>query len=281
MKKLLFLMMFLALLIGCSEDGSITLLNDEPLSFGKSMLEDLPIKERDPQSILDLTIYPNDSHEWGENVTGVKTKLNTNDQVMALTFDACGGPHGSQFDEKLINYLIENDIPATLFVNKRWIEGNYELFIELAEHPLFQIENHGTNHLPVSIDGKEAWGIKGTNSHEEIVNEVMENHRFITNLTGIEPTLFRSGTAYYDEVAVQIVKDLGFEAVNFDILGDAGGTYSKEQVKQALLSAENGSIALLHMNQPTSGTAEGVIEAIPVLKELGYKFVLLGEYNLK
>ena len=30
--------------------------------------------------------------EWGEKVTGVKTRLGTNQKVIALTFDACGGP---------------------------------------------------------------------------------------------------------------------------------------------------------------------------------------------
>ena len=43
--------------------------------------------------------------EWGENVAGVKTRLNTNRKVIALTFDACGGPKGSGFDGELIHYL--------------------------------------------------------------------------------------------------------------------------------------------------------------------------------
>ncbi len=33
--------------------------------------------------------------EWGEVVKGVKTRLNTDQKVLALTFDACGGPIGS------------------------------------------------------------------------------------------------------------------------------------------------------------------------------------------
>ncbi len=36
--------------------------------------------------------------EWGETVTGVKTRLATNDRVIALTLDACGSPHGKGFD---------------------------------------------------------------------------------------------------------------------------------------------------------------------------------------
>lgn len=42
--------------------------------------------------------------EWGENVTGVKSKINTNDKLIAITMDACGSPHGMGFDKKLINF---------------------------------------------------------------------------------------------------------------------------------------------------------------------------------
>ncbi|WP_238378825.1 polysaccharide deacetylase family protein [Halalkalibacillus sediminis] len=230
---------------------------------------------------LDLDSYPTESTEWGENVTGVKNKLATDEQVVALTFDACGGPHGSKYDEELIEYLIDEEIPATLFVNKRWILSNEELFQELSDNPLFQIENHGTDHLPLSVEGKEAWGIEGTESPEDVYHEVVENHRLITDLTGQEPSNFRSGTAFYDEVAVEIVNDIGLEVVNFDILGDAGGTYSSDEVERSLLGATAGSIALLHMNQPESGTADGVKNAIPHMKEKGFEFVLLEEYDLE
>src|SRR3989304_1094572 len=57
--------------------------------------------------------------EWGEAVKGVKTRLNTDQRVLALTFDACGGPKGSNYDEKLIQYLEEEKIPATLFISGR------------------------------------------------------------------------------------------------------------------------------------------------------------------
>ncbi len=213
--------------------------------------------------------------EWGEQVTGVKTRIKTDNKKIALTFDACGGDYGSGYDEELISFLIEENIPATLFINQRWIMANQEIFLELANHPNFQIENHGTEHLPLSVNGGEAWGIQATTSPEEVYEEVMQNHETVQALVGKKMTLFRSGTAYYDEVAVKIVQSLGYEVVNYDILGDAGATYTSEQVKNALLQAKPGSIALLHMNQPQSGTAEGVKKAIPLLREQGFEFVTL------
>jgi len=224
---------------------------------------------------VDLDRFNRSPVEWGERVTGVKTHFQTDEKEIALTFDVCGGHYGNDYDAELIEFLRAEQVPATLFVNERWIHANETLFLELAADPLFQIENHGTNHAPLSVNGGEAWGIAATNSVEEVYDEIMSNHQTVRNLTDREMSLFRSGTAYYDEVAVELAEALGYTVVNFDILGDAGATYSSDEVKRALLQAEPGSIALLHMNQPTSGTAAGVKEAVSVLREKGFEFVLL------
>jgi peptidoglycan/xylan/chitin deacetylase (PgdA/CDA1 family) len=69
--------------------------------------------------------------------------------------------------------------------------------------------------------------------------------------------------------------------VNLSVLGDAGATYSRRRVKEALWNAPPSSIILLHMNRPQSDIAEGVIEAIPELKRHGFRFVKLSEYGLR
>lgn len=230
---------------------------------------------------FDFSQYEGAPAEWGEMVTGVKERFITDEKEIALTFDACGGAYGSDYDERLINFLREAQVPVTLFVNERWIEHNPDEFQQLAHDPLFQIENHGSLHAPLSVNGKEAWGIAGTNSPTEVFDEIMQNHETVKELTGKDMSLFRSGTAFYDEVAVEIAEALDYRVVNFDILGDAGATYKSEQVKNALLEAEPGSIALLHMNQPTSGTAAGVEKAIPLLREAGFEFVQLNDYDFE
>ncbi|WP_413375248.1 polysaccharide deacetylase family protein [Alkalihalobacillus sp. 1P02AB] len=294
-KMIMCLLMVLFLLIACQTDRGIDeteevdLVQEDP----KEDTSENEIKETTDSKVTDLlasiqkkketdlTEYEGrTATEWGENVTGVKTRLNTEEQVIALTFDACGGPYGGEYDEELISFLREEEIPATLFINKRWILSNEAIFQELVANPLFEIENHGSDHLPLSIDGNEAWGIEGTTSIEEIVEEVLENQIAIAEFTKVEPTFFRSGTAFYDEVAVEIVEKLGLQVVNFDVLGDAGATFSAEQVHQALMGAQPGSIALLHMNQPSSGTAEGVKRAVKGLLDEGYEFVTLSQYDL-
>lgn len=219
--------------------------------------------------------------EWGEMVRGLKTKLNTDQKVFALTFDACGDPKGLGFDAKLIKYLESKKIPATLFLSGRWIDVNPENFKELAKNPLFEIENHGLNHKPCSANGRSIYGIEGTKSVGEIFDEIEQNASKIQTLTGRKPRYYRPGTAYCDEICVEIANVFGYEVVNFSVRGDAGATYSKKQVKEALLKAPPSSIILMHMNHPEGETAEGLIEAIPELKKRGFRFVKLSEYDLQ
>ncbi|PXW85931.1 peptidoglycan/xylan/chitin deacetylase (PgdA/CDA1 family) [Pseudogracilibacillus auburnensis] len=274
--KRMYLLIFCLLLLGCSEQ-TIKVASDVHEMNRHVIHKEVPQHEVDSEAFfVDLTSFERrEPMEWGENVTAVKNQFQTEEKEIALTFDACGGEYGNGYDEELIHFLRTEKIPATLFVNERWILENESIFIDLATEPLFQIENHGTNHSPLSVDGGEAWGIAATESAEEVYAEIMDNHKTVQELTGKEMSLFRSGTAYYDEVAVELANALGYEVVNYDILGDAGATYSSNQVRDALLNAEPGSIALLHMNQPASGTAQGVIEAVPSLKERGFEFVLL------
>jgi peptidoglycan/xylan/chitin deacetylase (PgdA/CDA1 family) len=215
---------------------------------------------------------------WGEKIPGVILRLPTNKKVIALTFDACGGSKGSGYDAELINYLRLQHIPATLFINARWIDANHNRFMALSKMPQFEIENHGYLHKPLSVNGKSAWGIKGTSSPAEVVDEVYMNKLKIAKLTGRTPKFFRPWTAYFDDVAVKIVYEVGQKPLNYDILGDAGATFNRQQVKNALLSSKPGSIVIMHMNQPKGETFEGLKDAIPILQKRGYKFVKLDDY---
>ena len=220
-------------------------------------------------------------HEWGEVVKGVKTRLNSDQKVLALTFDACGGPKGSGYDAKLIDFLTSEAIPATLFISGKWIDANPEIFQTLSRNPLFEIENHGLKHRPCSATGRSVHRIKGTKSVGEMYDEIEGNALKILNLTGRKPKYFRPGAAYGDEICVEIVDALGYEVVNFSVRGDAGATYSTKEVKEALLHSASGSVILMHMNHPEGETAKGVIAAIPELRNRGFRFVKLSEFELR
>jgi peptidoglycan/xylan/chitin deacetylase (PgdA/CDA1 family) len=219
--------------------------------------------------------------QWGETVPGVRTRLATDEKVIALTLDACGSARGKGVDARLMDFLIGERIPATLFINARWIDANPELFRQLAANPLFEIANHGLRHKPASVSGRSIYGIEGTKDAGELVEEIELNARKIEAITGVRPKLYRSGTAYYDELAVEIAHALQHEVAGFSVLGDAGATFTAAQVKAALLGSAAGDVVLCHMNHPESGTGAGIVAAVPELKRRGFAFVRMSDYPLR
>jgi len=297
MRKILILLLII-ILTGCSSreevlpadiDESAELEEDEWLEEEENSQEhegDTPTKPKEEEGIgyQDLKDRILDKYqgiapsEWGENLEGVISEIQTDEKIVALTFDACDGSPNS-YDKKLIDFLIQEEVPATLFIGGQWIKENQAIFMELAGNPLFEIANHGYHHKPLSVTGERAYNIEGTKSVEDAFDEIYKNQMLIKELTGSYPKYFRSGTAYYDDVAVEIIQDLDLKAVNYNVLGDAGGTYNKKQIVKAFETAKEGSIFLFHMNQPHSEICKGVQEGVRLLKERGFSFVQLGEYD--
>ncbi|OHD55880.1 MAG: hypothetical protein A2Y33_08610 [Spirochaetes bacterium GWF1_51_8] len=217
----------------------------------------------------------------GAHIPGIKIKIKTKEKIMALTLDACGGPKGSKYDKELIDFLIANNIPATLFINARWIEMNPQVFAELAANPLFEIENHGLQHKPAVVNGKEFYGVKGTKDIGELVDEIELSAQKIEALTGKKILFFRSGTAAYDDVALQVMKDLGYEAVTFNLFTyDFDKSSTAKKIADCLIGGmKPGAIILMHMNFPERNTLEGLKIALPSILKKGYKFVLLKDYK--
>jgi peptidoglycan/xylan/chitin deacetylase (PgdA/CDA1 family) len=215
---------------------------------------------------------------WAENLPGIVRYLDYRPEEMklALTLDACGSSQDG-YDRDLIEFLRAEKIPATLFINARWIDKNPQVFKTLAGNPLFDIQNHGLNHLPASVNGRSVYGLKGTATIAALVEEVAANQLKLTGLTGVEPSYFRSGTAYYDEVAVKIIQRLGQKIAGFSVLGDAGTTYSAAQIEQTLSLVQPNDLIIAHMNHPERQTAEGLIPALRKLQARGYHFVTLRE----
>lgn len=214
--------------------------------------------------------------QWGTAVDGVTRRLPGGADTVALTFDACGGPYGgSGYDAALIRLLRRHQVPATLFLNARWIDANPRLAAELAGDGQFELADHGTAHLPLSVTGRSAYGIAGTADPGEAYDEATGNADRLRELTGGAVRWFRTGTAHYDEVATRIVADLGMRVAGFDVNADAGATHSPERVARAVRTATAGSILLAHMNRPGGGTAEGFAAALPALLDSGLRCVRL------
>lgn len=217
----------------------------------------------------------------GDGVRGICASIaqNGNEKTLYLTLDACGSETGSGFDKDLIDFLTENNIPATLFLSGKWIDKNYDTTLILSQNQIFRIENHGTKHVPASLKGMTAYGIKGTSSKEELLYEVLHNAAKIEEITGRKPLWFRSGTAYYDRPAIDLItKELGIMIAGFSVSADHGATLPEEKVYANVMKAKSGYIIIAHMNHPESPTFYGLKRAINELVREGFVFRVLPDY---
>ena len=212
---------------------------------------------------------------WGLEAPGVLTRLPRAQEGIALTLDFCGGPGGSGYDQALLETLRQRHIPATLFLNSRWITANPAATRQLAADPLFEVANHGTSHKPLSTHGNTAYGIPGTRNAGEVYDEVMPNDDALASITGKRPKYFRPGTAYMDDVATDILGALGVKPVGFSINGDGGATYPAAVVANEVGKARAGDVVICHGNHPNGGTAEGVKLAVDKLLAAGMSFARL------
>lgn len=197
---------------------------------------------------------------------------------VVLTLDACGGSDlGNGFDADLIALLERHAVPATLFLNGRWIHANPSIAADLAAHPLFELANHGWEHRPLSVTGASAYGIAGTKNPAGVYDEIVRGVDALAEITGERSSFFRPGTAWCDDVAVEIATRLGVSIIAFDVNADAGATASKASVAAALGTVRDRSIAIGHFNRPEGATAEGVAQALPKLLDRGVRFAKLGD----
>ncbi|WP_420750603.1 polysaccharide deacetylase family protein [Rhodococcus sp. O3] len=217
--------------------------------------------------------------QWGTDLAGIESSVapaSDGRRTMALTFDACGGPSGSNIDTHLIDTLVEYQVPATVFLNERWVRANPGATEQLVAHPLLRIENHGTLHVPLSVSGRAAYGIAGTVDAEAVIEEIESNRQTLRSV-GVDSRWFRAGTAHYDDVAVSIARDLGVRLAGFATNADFGATATSDAVARQILAAPDGGIVLAHMNQPSSGTAAGLRRALDALTGQGVQFVHLDD----
>ncbi|HEY5125164.1 MAG TPA: polysaccharide deacetylase family protein [Ignavibacteria bacterium] len=219
---------------------------------------------------------------WGEFVRGVDEEIFTQRKYIAFTFDACGGKNGNGYDKELTDFLHYENIPATLFVSGKWIDAHFTDFLNLSRDTLFEIENHGLNHKPCSIDGKSAFGTQGTLSVKEAFDEIEANALKIKAITKHNPRFFRSATAFIDEASVSIAGKLGFTVVSFQVLSGDAVPFTPDSVieENVLKNLKPGAIVIMHLNHPEWYTYEAMRKIVPKLRQMGYVFVRLNDFEL-
>jgi len=192
---------------------------------------------------------------------------------VALTLDACGGA----YDGDVITTLVRLKVPATVFVTRRWLDANPVATRALLAHTdLFEIENHGRDHVPAVVGGT-VYGLRGPRDVAGIEREVAGGAQAVTGATSRPPHWYRGAGAAYDAQGEQCIASLGYRIAGFSLNADDGATLGAAAVAQRLRRAQAGDIILAHMNKPASGTAEGLAAALPELLARQLRFVTLSQ----
>jgi peptidoglycan/xylan/chitin deacetylase (PgdA/CDA1 family) len=198
---------------------------------------------------------------------------------VALTLDACSG----KYDGDLIDFLIRNHIPATIFATKKWLDHNpMGVAIIKAHLDLFDVEDHGENHIPAVIGaGRKVYGIPGEPDIVHLRREVTEGSRAITEAIGVTPRWYRGATAEYDPQAIDEIGKLGYKIAGFSVNADAGATLNRRAIKERLEHVKAGDIIIAHMNKPASDSAEGLSAGLLELLNKGFVFVRLDQVEVR
>jgi peptidoglycan/xylan/chitin deacetylase (PgdA/CDA1 family) len=197
---------------------------------------------------------------------------------VALTLDACSGA----FDENLVLFLRRNRIPATIFVTHKWLLKNPQGMAMLkANLDLFDIEDHGENHIPAVIGaGRKVYGIAGEPDILHLRREVLVGAEAIERATGVPPHWYRGATAEYDQQASVEIRRMGYKIAGFSVNADAGATFKRSQIVAQLRHVHSGDVIIAHMNKPLSDTAEGLSAGLIEILRRGLVFVRLDDVDL-
>jgi peptidoglycan/xylan/chitin deacetylase (PgdA/CDA1 family) len=198
--------------------------------------------------------------------------------TVALTLDACGG----EFDRDVVQFLIERRIPATIFATQRWLLHNPDGLHLLLDHgDLFEIEDHGANHVPALIGiGRKAYGLAAEPDVAHLRSEIETGADAVAHATGIRPHWYRGAAALYDEQSLHTIAALGYRVAGFSLNADAGATLSRHEVSARVRGARDGDVILAHVNKPRTEAGEGLIDGLTTLCQRGYHFVRLGDTTL-
>ena len=198
---------------------------------------------------------------------------------VALTLDACSG----QYDDDLIQFLVRNRIPATIFATKKWLDQNpYGVSVIKAHLDLLDVEDHGEKHIPAVIGaGRKVYGIAGEPDIIHLRREVTEGARAVEAVTGVAPRWYRGATAEYDAQAVDEIKKLGYRIAGFSVNADSGATLKQAAIEERLQHVKAGDVIIAHMNKPASDSAEGLSTGLLALLRKGFVFVRLDQVDLQ
>ena len=165
--------------------------------------------------------------------------------VISVTFDASWGGDKTM---KILDLLDEYHAKATFFLVGIWVDKYPELVKTIAERG-HEIGNHSDSHAHFTQI-----------SDSQIRQELDRCSDKIEALTGVRPTLFRPPYGDYNSKVVTIVRDEGYECVQWSVDSlDWKNRGVDDLIKRATTNVHKGDIILFHND------SQYIVEALPAI----------------
>ena len=187
-------------------------------------------------------------------------RVETNEKVVALTFDDGPDPAGAQ---QVLDTLQDEQVKATYFLMGKDLASHPELGRKIAEAG-HEIGNHTYNH-------KRMVGVLPSTVAEEIEDTDAEIRK-----TGYQGEIhFRPPNGKKLFALPHYLSEHNRKTIMWDVEPDSEGTPPAQQIEQDVLSqTKPGSIILLHpMYASRDQTRQALKPIITKLKERGFRFV--------
>lgn len=200
----------------------------------------------------------------------IVTRLPTDERVVALTLDACEAGKVTHLDHAISDWLVEHEVPFTIFMGGRFARDNADDVRKLGALPFVEIENHSWSH---PADMRKL-------SDPEILKQVVFAELEIGLRTGQVTRFFRFPGGNADARTVAAVEALGYQVVHWRWpSGDPDKNISAKKLERYTLNtAKPGDVLIFHINGNGAHTAEALPGIIEGLQAEGYRFVLLKDY---
>ncbi len=167
------------------------------------------------------------------------------DQVITISFDASWGGDKTL---AILDLLDQYNAKATFFLVGIWVDKYPELVKEIAARG-HEIGNHSDSHAHFTQI-----------SESKIRQELDSCSDKIEALTGIRPTLFRPPYGDYNSKVITVVRDEGYEAVQWSVDSlDWKNRGVEDLIKRATTNVQKGDIILFHND------SEYIVEALPTI----------------
>lgn len=183
------------------------------------------------------------------------------EKKVAISFDAAWG---DEFTMEILDILDKYNVKSTFFLVGFWVDKYPEHVKEIYKRG-HDIGNHSTTHPYMTELSKE-----------QVVEELDNTGKTIKELIGVEPILFRPPFGDYNNNLINICRENGYYAIQWDIDSlDWKELGVQPVVDKVTRNIQNGSIVLFHNN------AKYVLEYLPIvierLQNEGYEIVPISE----